>query len=159
MTGETGSIANELGGLPPAFSKWVSSTSENARNGTKNPASRWRYWVICVLIVLSVIVFVYAFSEVGRKPLPPRPVGEAINVKGTVASVSKQPYAVKIVLTVQEANSTFKAGETIEVAFSGVGRVSAWRAYGLKPGDVIHLTIRFVEHSYWEAFDSDWTYE
>jgi hypothetical protein len=73
-------------------------------------------------------------------------------------SVSQEAYAVKIALKVREATSMFKVGEVVDVTFSGIGEVSTWRAYALKSGDVLRVTVRFVENSYWEALDSDWNY-
>jgi len=55
------------------------------------------------------------------------------------------------------ANGTFKGGDLVDIRFSGIGPVSSWRIYQyLKVGDKIRVVIRFVENSYWEAYDSDW---
>jgi len=115
---------------------------------------------LTTIVILALSLGVYVLCVIGHAPeAPRRPVGQAVDLIGEVVSVSKQAYAVKIVLKVQEANSTFHVGESVEVTFSGIGEVSMWRAYGLKPGDIIRVTIRFVENSYWEAFDSDWSYK
>jgi hypothetical protein len=115
--------------------------------------------LVTAIVILALSLCVYALCVIGHAPkAPPRPVGEAVDLIGEVVSVSKQAYAVKIVLNVQEANSTFHVGDSVEVTFSGIGQVSAWSAYRLEPGNVIRVKIRFVENSYWEALDSDWEY-
>lgn len=107
--------------------------------------------------ISAVLIGVCALSLIAYAPrLPVRPVGQAVDVKGQVMSVSQEAYAVKIALKVREATSMFKVGEVVDVTFSGIGEVSTWRAYALKSGDVIRVTVRFVENSYWEALDSDW---
>jgi hypothetical protein len=89
--------------------------------------------------------------------IEPRPVGQIVEVTAEVASVSKESYAVKTVLVVVKANSVFKPGDIVEVTFTGIGGVSTWRAYQLKSGDLIRMIIRYVENSYWEARDTDWS--
>lgn len=116
--------------------------------------------LLASLAVLVIVAGTYALSSFTCAPgLPVRPVGQAVDVEGQVLSVSKEAYAVKMALSVKQANSTFKVGQVVEVTFSGIGRVSTWRAYGLEAGHTIRVTVRFVENSYWEALDSDWNYE
>jgi len=90
--------------------------------------------------------------------LTPRQVGSPILTSGEALSISKSPYSVEISLKVISANATFKAGDMINIRFSGIGSVSTWKVHQyLKIGDKISVVIRFVENSYWEAYDSDWS--
>jgi exosome complex RNA-binding protein Csl4 len=110
--------------------------------------------MIAIVVAITLVIGVCAVGP----SLPPRPVGTPVELVGEVTSVSKEAYAVRIVLKIHEASPTFNAGD-VEVTFTGIGDVSKWRAYGLKPGDIIRVTVRFVENSYWEALDSEWNYQ
>jgi hypothetical protein len=129
----------------------------------KNDSARILRQAVLLLTAVAILALslgVYALCVIGHAPeTPPRLVGQPVDLIGEVTSVFRQAYAAKIILKLREENSMFHVGESVEVTFSGIGEVSTWRAYGLKPGDIIRVTVRFVENSYWEAFDSDWNYE
>lgn len=118
---------------------------------------------IMILVAIALVAtFSYLYVYKWSFPMAPeRRVGELAVVVGRVESVTREAYTVKITLKVlseEKGSPRFQLGDAMGITFSGIGEVSNWRAYSLKKGDVIRCEIRWVEDTYWEAFDDGWSY-
>lgn len=114
--------------------------------------------VAMILVGASSYLYIYKWSS---PMVPERQVGETAVVTGRVESIEREAYCIKIILKIlseERGSPRFQVGNAIGITFSGIGEVPKWRAYSLREDDVIRCEIRWVEGSYWEAFDDGWSY-
>jgi len=95
-----------------------------------------------------------------QSTLPRREVGQDITITGVVTQVDRQRYCVKAVIQVTSGGGTslgrtVKVDDSILAQFSGIGPVNDWKAFSLKEGDTVRVTLHFAENSYWEAYDEN----
>lgn len=118
--------------------------------------------ILVAMILVGTFSYLYMYVYKWSSPMvPERQVGETAVVTGRVESIEREAYCIKIILKIlseERGSPRFQEGNAIGITFSGIGEVPKWRAYSLKEGDVIRCELRWVEGSYWEAFDDGWSY-